>query len=98
SPLRAVRVTGARLRTLGGLIVDSRARVLDADGEPVPGLYATGGVTAALAVGEPGLAPLAALGLGRLAALDVLATAEEAPTRDFVSCRGRAATIPSVRG
>jgi len=76
SPLRAVRVTGARLRTLGGLIVDSRARVLDADGEPVPGLYATGGVTAALAVGEPGLAPLAALGLGRLAALDVLATAE----------------------
>src|SRR4030095_11622328 len=60
-PLRAVRVTGARLRTLGGLVVDARARVLDAAGQPVPGLYATGGVTAALAPGVPGLAPLAAL-------------------------------------
>src|SRR5262245_41366620 len=78
-PLRAVRVTGARLRTLGGLVVDEHARVLDANGQPVPGLYATGGVTAALAPGVPGLAPLAALGLGRLAALDVIAAAEAEP-------------------
>jgi fumarate reductase flavoprotein subunit len=78
-PLRAVRVTGARLRTLGGLIVDARARVLDTAGDPLPGLYATGGVTAALAVAVPGLAPLAALGLGRLAALDVLAAADAEP-------------------
>jgi succinate dehydrogenase/fumarate reductase flavoprotein subunit len=78
-PLRAVRVTGARLRTLGGLVVDARARVLDAAGQPVPGLYATGGVTAALAPGVTGLAPLAALGLGRLAALDAIAAADAEP-------------------
>ncbi len=78
-PLRAVRVTGARLRTLGGLVVDAHARVLDGAGQPVPGLYATGGVTAALAPGVAGLAPLAALGLGRLAALDVIAAAEAEP-------------------
>ena len=78
-PMRAVRVTGVRLRTLGGLVVDARARVLDTAGQPVPGLYATGGVTAALAPAVPGLAPLAALGLGRLAALDVIAAADAEP-------------------
>jgi fumarate reductase flavoprotein subunit len=79
APLRAVRVTGSRLRTLGGLLVDAHARVLDTSGQPVPGLYATGGVTAALAPAVPGLAPLAALGLGRLAALDVIAAADAEP-------------------
>jgi fumarate reductase flavoprotein subunit len=81
-PLRAVRVAGARLRTLGGLVVDARAHVLDEAGQPVPGLYATGGVTAALAPGVPGLAPLAALGLGRLAALDVIAAADARPQEE----------------
>ncbi len=71
-PLRAVRVTGARLRTLGGLVVDARARVVDAANQPIPGLYAAGGVVASLSA-APGLTPLAALGLGRLAALDVIA-------------------------
>jgi fumarate reductase flavoprotein subunit len=77
-PLCAIRVTGARLRTLGGLVVDERARVLDGDGQPVAGLYATGGALAALAPGMPGLAPLTALGLGRLAALDVIAALDAA--------------------
>ena len=59
--------------------MDARARVLGGSGEPIPGLYATGGVAAALASpGRPGLAPLAALGLGRLAALDVIAAADAA--------------------
>jgi fumarate reductase flavoprotein subunit len=73
APLRAIRVTGARLRTLGGLVVDQHARVLDASGQPLAGLYATGGVTAALSQDASQLAPLSALGLGRLAALDVIA-------------------------
>jgi fumarate reductase flavoprotein subunit len=77
-PLRAIRVSGARLRTLGGLVVDERARVLDVAGQPVAGLYATGGALAALAPGVPGLAALAALGLGRLAALDVIAAVDAA--------------------
>jgi fumarate reductase flavoprotein subunit len=81
APLRAIRVTGARLRTLGGLVIDARARVLDSAGEAIQGLYATGGVTAALAAEAPtprrgGLDALAALGLGRLAALDVIAAAQ----------------------
>ena len=77
-PLRAIRVTGARLRTLGGLVVDARARVLDGSGQPIAGLYAAGGVTAALATSAPaagraGLDALLALGLGRVTALDVIA-------------------------
>jgi len=73
APLRAIRVTGARLRTLGGLVVDEHAHVIDGSGQRVPGLYAAGGVVAALASGASQLAPLSALGLGRLAALDVIA-------------------------
>jgi len=77
-PLHAVRVTGARLRTLGGLAVDGSARVLDGEARPIGGLYAAGASAAGLA-GEgtegilDGTAALAALGLGRLAALDVVA-------------------------
>src|SRR5438093_1024565 len=84
-PFHAIRVTGARWRSLGGLAVDGTARVLDAEGQPIPGLYAAGGAAAGLG-GEgtegflAGLDTLAALGLARLAALDVIAasTAQEA--------------------
>jgi len=71
-------VTGARWRSLGGLAVDGTARVLDAEGQPIPGLYAAGGAAAGLG-GEgtegflAGTDTLAALGLARLAALDVIA-------------------------
>ena len=83
-PFHAIRVTGARSRTLGGLAVDGAAHVLDGEGRPIPGLYATGGAAAGLAAAGvkdplPGLDALAALALGRMAALDVvaaLATAE----------------------
>ena len=77
-PFHAVRVTGARLRTLGGLAIDASARVVDAEGRSIPGLYAAGGAAVGLA-GEvtggvlPGTESLAALGLARLAALDVIA-------------------------
>jgi succinate dehydrogenase/fumarate reductase flavoprotein subunit len=77
-PLHAIRVTGARRATLGGLAVDAAARVLDANGRPIPGLYAT--TSTAAAVGGlgggtlSGLAALNALGLARLAALDLVAS------------------------
>jgi fumarate reductase flavoprotein subunit len=71
-PLRAIRVTGARLRTLGGVVVDARARVLDAADQPVLGLYAAGGVVDSFGT-TLDLSALLALGLGRLAALDVIA-------------------------
>jgi fumarate reductase flavoprotein subunit len=77
-PLHAIRVTGARRATLGGLAVDAAARVLDASGRPIPGLYATTSTAAAVAglagATLSGLAALNALGLARLAALDVVGT------------------------
>jgi fumarate reductase flavoprotein subunit len=74
-PYHAVRVTSALVQTLGGLRVDFRARVLQPDGVPLPGLYAGGGSAAGLAGdhGEGYLAGaglLAAFGLGWIAALD----------------------------
>jgi predicted oxidoreductase len=43
-PLIAVRLTVLTRKTLGGLETDLDGRVLAADGEPVPGLYAAGEV------------------------------------------------------
>lgn len=43
-PLIAVRLNILTRKTLGGLQTDLSGRVLDADGEPVPGLYAAGEV------------------------------------------------------
>jgi fumarate reductase flavoprotein subunit len=80
APFHAIRVTGARSRSLGGLAVDAQARVLDAESRPIPGLYAAGGTAAGLG-GDGTEGPLAgtltltSLGLARLAALDVVAQA-----------------------
>jgi predicted oxidoreductase len=43
-PLIAVRLSILTRKTLGGLETDLSARVLRADGEPLPGLYAAGEV------------------------------------------------------
>ncbi len=43
SPYYAVKVTGALFHTQGGLAIDARARVLRADGSPLPNLFAGGG-------------------------------------------------------
>jgi len=77
APFHAVRVTGARRRTLGGLAVDAAGRVLDAESRPISGLYAAGGTAAGLGgdctdAGLVGTDALSALGLARLAALDVI--------------------------
>src|SRR5580765_5511225 len=69
-PWHAIRVTGARWRTLGGLAVDATARVLNAERAPIPNLYAAGGAAAALSV-LAGMDALASLAFGRLAAFDV---------------------------
>ena len=84
APFHAIRVTGARWRTFGGLAIDRTAHVLDAAGQPIPGLYAAGGAAEGLG-GDgtegwlPGTDALAALALGRLAALDVVANAAAEP-------------------
>jgi fumarate reductase flavoprotein subunit len=42
-PYRAIRVTGALFHTQGGLVVDTKARVLRRNGQPLPNLFAGGG-------------------------------------------------------
>ncbi len=72
APYYGIRVTSALVQTLGGLRVDAWARVLRADGTPIPGLYAGGGTAAGLAGEKPegylaGTGLLAAFGLGWIA-------------------------------
>ncbi|MEU6128557.1 FAD-binding protein [Saccharopolyspora sp. NPDC047091] len=72
-PYHAVEIVPALFHTQGGLLVDEHARVLDLAGEPVPGLYASGGAAAGISghgaagyLAGNGLLP--ALGLAYLAA------------------------------
>ena len=44
-PLYAVRVRPALHGTTGGVVIDTKTRVLDRHGEPIPGLFAAGEVT-----------------------------------------------------
>ncbi len=52
APFYAVKVTGALFHTQGGLLIDHDARVLRADGSPLPNLFAGGG--AACGISGPG--------------------------------------------
>lgn len=72
-PLYATKVTGALFHTQGGLKTDANARVLRADGRPIPNLYAGGGTAAGFS-GKSGPSGylsanglMAALILGKLA-------------------------------
>lgn len=47
-PFYALRIEPGDFGTQGGVITDTNAQVLRADGEPIPGLYATGNCAAAL--------------------------------------------------
>ena len=44
-PYYAIHVTAGIHHTMGGIRIDDEARVLDKDGEMIPGLYAAGEVT-----------------------------------------------------
>jgi fumarate reductase flavoprotein subunit len=68
TPFTAVRVYAAVTHTIGGLRIDDRARVLDADGAPVAGLHACGADAGGIFTGGYGSGLAAALVFGRLAA------------------------------
>lgn len=78
APFHALRVGGALFHTQGGLAVDGEARVVRADGSPLPNLFAGGGAAVGISGRGPsgylpgaGLAAAVALGemAGRAAAL-----------------------------
>jgi fumarate reductase flavoprotein subunit len=71
-PYYAIKVTGALFHTQGGLVVDEHARVLDAQGTPLPNLFAGGGAACGVSGAHvwgylSGNGLLAAVTLGRLA-------------------------------
>jgi len=53
-PLYAVRLYLGALGTNGGPTIDARARVLNLDGQPIPGLFACGNACASVMVSYPG--------------------------------------------
>ncbi len=73
-PFVAVRVRPAVTHTVGGLRIDDRARVLDPDGSPVPGLHAAGADVGGIFTGGYGSGLAAALVFGRIAAETALAS------------------------
>ncbi len=71
-PYYAVKVTGALFHTQGGLLIDTQARVLRADGGAVPNLFAGGGAACGLSGSTvdgylSGNGLLTAIVLGRIA-------------------------------
>jgi 3-oxosteroid 1-dehydrogenase len=48
APFYAMRIDAGDIGTKGGLLTDEYARVLRDDGQPIPGLYATGNTSAAV--------------------------------------------------
>ena len=67
-----VRVTVGVTHTLGGLRVDDAARVVDANGSPIDGLYAAGVDVGGIANGGYASGLAQALVLGLVAAESVL--------------------------
>jgi len=71
-PFKAVKVTGALFHTQGGLAVDGEARVLSAQGDRLPNLFAAGGAAAGVSGSQAsgylsGNGLLTATVLGRIA-------------------------------
>jgi predicted oxidoreductase len=76
-PFYAIKVVPGDLGTFAGLVTDAHARVLDAAGRPIPGLYAAGNDMASIMGGAyPGggitLGP--AMTFGYLAGLHLAGT------------------------
>ncbi|HEV3067305.1 MAG TPA: 3-oxosteroid 1-dehydrogenase [Streptosporangiaceae bacterium] len=75
-PFHAVKIVPGDLGTKGGLRTDERARVLRADGTPIPGLYAAGNTSAAVmgrSYAGAGATIGPAMTFGYIAALDLAA-------------------------
>ena len=73
-PFYAVKIVPGDLGTKGGLRTDERARVLRADGTPVPGLYAAGNASASVmghSYAGAGATIGPAMTFGYIAALDL---------------------------
>ena len=76
-PFYAGTLVLADLGTKGGVVCDENARVLDAGGQPLPGLYACGNTMASMfghAYPGPGACITPAMAFGRRAALDLAAS------------------------
>jgi 3-oxosteroid 1-dehydrogenase len=76
-PFYAARIVPGDLGTKGGLVTDERARVLRADGSPIPGLYAAGNTSAAVmghSYAGAGATIGPAMTFGYIAALDLAAS------------------------
>ncbi len=71
-PFVAVRVRAAVTHTIGGLRIDEHARVLQADGTAIAGLYAAGADAGGIFTGGYGSGLAAALVFGRIAAESAL--------------------------
>ncbi len=67
-PFLAVRVYAAVTHTIGGLLTDDHARVLDGSGVAIPDLYAAGADAGGIFTGGYGSGLAAALVYGRIAA------------------------------
>ena len=79
-PYYAIRVTGSLFHTQGGLVIDANARVLRADGRPLPNLFAGGGAACGISGSADwgylsGNGLLAAVTLGRIAGREAAAIA-----------------------
>jgi len=84
-PFFAVKVTGALFHTQGGLAIDGLARVLRADGTPLPNLFASGG--AACGVSGPAVSGYLS-GNGLLTAVTLGRIAGESAARLVLAARG----------
>jgi succinate dehydrogenase/fumarate reductase flavoprotein subunit len=81
-PFYAVKVVPGSLGTFAGLRTDERARVLDAAGSPIPGLYAAGSDMASVMAGNypsGGITLGPAMTFGYIAARDMAADAAAVP-------------------
>jgi predicted oxidoreductase len=73
TPFYAVRLYPGDIGAAKGLVTDERARVLDAEGAPIPGLYAVGNDMQSIMGGTypgPGITIGPAIAFGYIAAID----------------------------
>ncbi|MFF2371116.1 FAD-dependent oxidoreductase [Agromyces sp. NPDC058110] len=96
-PFTAVQLVPGDLGTKGGLLTDEHARVLDASGAVIEGLYAAGNTTASV-MGRTYPGPGSTIGpaavFGYLAAVHA-ATAAEAPVSEAPAAEGPASEAPA---